>query len=49
MKHYPIEPRTRTYVKGYQFLPFTRNLSNTYRKHFQVTIKNRTRYSKNCF
>ena len=37
MKNYSIEPRTRTYVKGYELFPFARILSNTYRKHFLVT------------
>ena len=37
MKNYSIEPRTRTYVKGYEFLSFARNLSSTYRKHLLVT------------
>ena len=34
MARYPIESRTRKYVKGYEFLSFARNLSNKYRKQF---------------
>ena len=32
MTCYFIEPRTRKYVKGYQFLSFVRNLSAKYGK-----------------
>ena len=30
MTRYPIEPRTRKYVKGYGLLPFRRNLGKKY-------------------
>ena len=30
MKHYPIKPKTRKYIKGYIFLLFSRNLLNKY-------------------
>ena len=30
MQHYFIEPRTRKCVEGYEFLSFSRNLSNKY-------------------
>lgn len=32
MTHYCIEPRTRKYVKGYDFLSFVRILSKRYGK-----------------
>ena len=32
MRSYSMEPRTREYVKGYGFLSFRQNLSNTYGK-----------------
>ena len=32
MRQYSIEPRTRKYIKGYGFVSFARNLSNTYKK-----------------
>ena len=32
MQQYSIEPRTRKYVKGYEFLSFARNLFNKYGK-----------------
>ena len=31
MTRYSIEPRTKTHVKGYQFLSFARNLSSKYK------------------
>ena len=30
MTHYSIEPRTRKYVKGYEYLSFARNLSKKF-------------------
>ena len=35
---YSIVPRTRKYVKGYQFLSFARNLSNIYGKQLLGTV-----------
>ena len=32
MVSYSTEPRTRKYVKGYRFLSFARNFSNTHGK-----------------
>ena len=50
MTHYPIELRTRKYVKGYGFFSFARNLSNKYEKKIiRYCYENRTRGSKNCF
>ena len=37
MAQYSIEPWTRRYIKGYQFLPFARNFSNKYRKELLDT------------
>ena len=36
MTHYSIEPRTRKYVKGYEFLSFATNLSNKHWKNLLV-------------
>ena len=37
MTHYSTEPRTRKYVKGYEFLSFARNLTDKYRKQLLNT------------
>ena len=36
---YSIEPRDKTYVKGYGFMSFARNMSNKYGKKFVDTAK----------
>ena len=37
MTRYSIEPKTRKYVKGYEFLSFARDLSKNYRKQLLGT------------
>ena len=37
MTRFSIEPRTREYVKRYEFLSFTRNRSNKYGKQLLDT------------
>ena len=37
MTRYSTEPRTRKYVKGYEFLSFARNLFNKYGKQLLDT------------
>ena len=37
MAYYSIKPRTRKYVKGYEFLSFARNSSDKYGKQFLDT------------
>ena len=38
MAHYSAEPKTRKYIKGYEFLSFSRNLSNKYGKKLLDTV-----------
>ena len=41
---YSVEPRDRTYIKGYGFLSFakniSKNLSNKYGQNFLIVLKN---------
>ena len=37
MTRYSIEPRAGKYVRGYEFLSFTKNLSNKYGKQILNT------------
>ena len=39
MTRYSIEPKARRYVKGYGFVSFRRNLSNTFGKQLLDTAK----------
>ena len=39
MTHYSIEPKTRTYVKGYIFLPLASNISDIFRKMYWIMLK----------
>ena len=39
---FSIEPRDRIYVKGYGFLPFTKNMSNKYSKKLFNSVKKST-------
>ena len=50
MIRYSRDPRTTKYVKGYGFLSFKRNLSNTYEKKLMDTAtKTGLDALKNCF
>ena len=43
---YSIEPRERTYIKGYGFLSFAKNVSNKYGKELMNTaIKTGTHFN----
>ena len=46
---YSTEPTFRKYVKGYEFLSFSRKCSINMVKINRYCNKNRNRCSKNCF
>ena len=45
---YSIEPRTRKYTKGYEFLLFLKNLLEKYGKTYWVILGKQEQCSKTC-
>ena len=44
MTHYSVQPKDRIFVKGYEFLPFAKNMSKNIRK--DISKKLSSKYSQ---